>query len=275
MARQLFAAHPTPIHDWLVAEERHADGTPHIHAFIRYESKVTWSPTLWDLLRPDGSVQHGSYEVAKSCIRARNYCKKEGDYIGNINVQNANQKRASRNDELLDQDPKNLVTEGVIGLLQLPNLIKASAAFNLLGAPYESVNVRGVWVTGKSGAGKSHFVRSRHQGNLFLKSQNKWWDGYTGQHYVLLDDLDHAGQCLSHHFKIWSDKWSCTGEIKGATVNLHHRVFYVTSQYTIEEIWPGEQFAEVREALRRRFTIIGITRMEPVSKIEDEIREDN
>lgn len=36
---------------------------------------------------------------------------------------------------------------------------------------------RGIWVVGKPRAGKSWFARNAF-GNFYIKSQNKWWDGY-------------------------------------------------------------------------------------------------
>lgn len=71
---------------------------------------------------------------------------------------------------------------------------------------------------GKPGTGKTHFARNHFGNDIFVKAQNKWWDGYKGQKIVVLDDLDIP--VLGHYIKIWADKWACSGEIKGATVAL-------------------------------------------------------
>jgi len=244
----------------------------HIHAYVRYVSRVTWSPRAWDITY-NGVLYHGNYQCAKSAEAVYKYCKKDGDFIANISPKNALAKRASRNQELLSEKPQQLIASGSIGLLQLPNLLKAKAAYQLLQPALQSDNVRGIWVHGASGNGKSHFVRARHPADeLFLKSQNKWWDGYQGESFVLLDDFDGQGTCLSHYLKIWADKWACTGEVKGATVSLRHTTFYVTSQYTIEQLWPGDEHAELREALTRRFTLIEIPRHTPLEP--EDIEED-
>lgn len=79
---------------------------------------------------------------------------------------------------------------------------------------------------------------------------NKWWDAYSGQKAIILDDLDKSHAFLGHSLKRWADRYAITGEVKGSTVPLYYEVIIVTSQYKIEQIWEDE---ETRSALRRRF----------------------
>lgn len=60
---------------------------------------------------------------------------------------------------------------------------------------------------------------------------------------------------MSHYLKIWADKWGCTGEIKGGTVQLAHSKFVVTSNYSIEQLFAGKDLTTV-QALLRRFEVI-------------------
>jgi len=118
---------------------------------------------------------------------------------------------------------------------------------------YSHNTVRGVWYWGKPGTGKSHTARADHP-EAYIKSQNKWWDGYSGEKSVILDDLDKlGGDKLGHYLKIWADKYACTGEVKGAQANLQHEVFVVTSNYHPDTLWPDDE--ELREAIKRRFKI--------------------
>ncbi len=70
----------------------------------------------------------------------------------------------------------------------------------------------------------------------------------------MLDDLDKSAKDWAARFlKIWSDRYPFIGEIKGGTVTPTHKLFYVTSQYSIDEIWED---TPTQEALHRRFRVI-------------------
>ena len=101
--------------------------------------------------------------------------------------------------------------------------------------PCTTDDVKGIWLMGPQVLVRATW--SEIEPSLYLKAQNKWWDGYTGQKAVLIDDFDLQGACISHHLKIWTDRWGCTGEIKGAQIPLAHERFYVTSNYHPSQIF--------------------------------------
>lgn len=68
----------------MVAQEQHEDGSPHIHAYVRFaKEKDVRKQEYFDI---DGF--HGNYQTAKSSIAVTRYCKKDGNFIqfGDIDI---------------------------------------------------------------------------------------------------------------------------------------------------------------------------------------------
>lgn len=236
----------------IVCEEKHEDGSPHLHAFIKLNEPVTKKESLdiFNLLS-----KTGNYQPARSWKSCEQYIKKDGNYITyNCDIESAQTKKRKRNEELLSRPIHELIDNGIISLQLAPQIKKAKLVYE------ESKNnnfdvdpkqKRGLWIYGPPGVGKS--LKARQYSDLYIKSQNKWWDGYTGQKIVLIDDFDRQGECLSHYIKVWSDVYQTTGEVKGGTVNLNYNKLIITSNYSIDEIFCSDSL--LCEAIKRRFEI--------------------
>jgi len=123
--------------------------------------------------------------------------------------------------------------------------------------PPDSPWTRGVWICGPSGVGKSKMARQIYA-HYYAKMANKWFDGYTNEPYIILDDVgpDQAKH-LTYHLKIWGDRYAFVAESKNWSRYIAPRGFIVTSQYTIGELWSDD---ESRTALHRRYTVISLGR---------------
>lgn len=105
------------------------------------------------------------------------------------------------------------------------------------------------WLWGPAGCGKSTEAYKDEQ--IYDKSLNKWWDGYQGEENVVMDDVDETHACLLSHFKRWADPlFNHPGEIKGGQVVLNYKKLTVTSNHSIDEIWPDVKHSG---PLHRRF----------------------
>lgn len=113
---------------------------------------------------------------------------------------------------------------------------------------YTPSGLRGLWFHGEPGTGKSSYAYKRWP-DAFRKAQNKWWDGYGSEPVVILDDLD--SNVLGHYLKIWADRYPCTGEFKGGTVQLQHDFIIVTSNYSIDQMFGHDPV--LAKAIKRRF----------------------
>lgn len=243
----------------VVAAELHKDGTNHLHAYILLAVALNCrNARYWDI-----GAHHGNYQKARDINAVVQYIKKDGNILEEGDISWAEKVDAKK-------DHRRALTKAIIdgsmtipqavdeGLLNLHDLEKVNRGHTLYRqlklTALTTSDTRGIWIYGPPGTGKTHMVRTSEP-HLYLKAQNKWWDGYIDQPAVLIDDMDNKGACLSHYIKIWADKWGSQGETKGGHTPLLHERFYVTSNFTIAEVFRDEPIDTI-EAIERRFKVI-------------------
>lgn len=110
------------------------------------------------------------------------------------------------------------------------------------------------WFTGVSGSGKSSTARSHSNGDFYNKDISKWWDGYTGQAVVIIDDvMPENAKELGRSLKIWADHYPFCAEFKGSQRYIRPKAIIVTSQYVLNEVFSDR---DTRVALHRRFETV-------------------
>ena len=117
------------------------------------------------------------------------------------------------------------------------------------------LKTKNFWIWGPPGTGKSFWARTRAEPKqIYPKNANKWWDGYneTNHRVVVLEDFPSDGAHFTQLMKIWSDRYTFIGEIKGGQLQINPGKFFliVTSNYSMQEVFAGPD----NEAIRRRFT---------------------
>lgn len=231
----------------IYGKEVASTGTPHLQGYVRFKSQQGLSAVR--KLFPTSHL-----EIAKGDIESNiNYCSKEGQ-VYEKGIRPVTKKEQGENERQRWKRNLDAAKDGKFDevdpdiLVRYYRTIKEIAKDNMA-RPADAEDVTGLWISGPAGCGKSRHAREIAP-NAYFKMCNKWWDGYQDECDVIIDDIDKKHDCLAHHLKIWADRYSFIAEIKGGAVLIRPKQVIVTSQYTIEEIFPDD---ETRDALNRRY----------------------
>lgn len=106
---------------------------------------------------------------------------------------------------------------------------------------------------GATGTGKSRRAWEEAGWDAYPKDpRTKWWDGYTGQPHVVIDEF--CGTVDIAHMLRWFDRYPVLVEIKGAAVPLKATKIWLTSNVSPDH-WFPDATQEQKAALRRRIHV--------------------
>lgn len=109
-----------------------------------------------------------------------------------------------------------------------------------------------IWRFGKTGTNKTRKPYDTHIGNVYVKDGTKWWDGYTQQEAIIVDDFD--GKWDFRNFLRFLDRYPYSGEYKGGSVKINSDYVYITCEFPPSHYWEGNALAQVM----RRFSENGM-----------------
>jgi hypothetical protein len=256
------------IETYVIAREAHKEGGFHIHAWIKYASKVSVDDkyTRWDI-----AGYHGNYQKAHNWAKCRAYCQKDGNFISNFDVDAAKAKKAAFNKKLLLEDPVAMVDNGDISLYQIKSLLQAKAIYHSLKAPAKvraeglvantfgrilpifdsKVKQRHWWFWSRApNTGKTTFLKDldMHYPSHWM-AREEFQTIHPGTQFVLLDEY------TTPYLTAFQVNQMCDGTYQypfkgGSPVQLKDPILVVASNKPPEEVYPHQY-----ELINARFCV--------------------
>lgn len=226
--------------------------TPHLQGFVVFENPRSFKSVVKDL------TTRCHVEICKgSAQQNMTYCKKAGDFVergvppisqvakGEANVERWEKAREAAKRGDFDSIPADIYmrTRVTCHAIYMENLKVSDLDGNL---EHE-------WWYGAPGTGKTRRAKEENPSAFVKDPQTRWWDGYTGQDVVIIDDFDKYQVSQGGDMKRWLDRYVFQAPIKGGYMSIRPRKIIVTSNYHPDSIWEDEI---TQAAIGRRVTIV-------------------
>jgi len=182
--------------------------------------------------------QKPHFEAAKgNSLQNYEYCSKEEDFFEK-GERPPTVKEAGNNEKKRWQRAWDLAKAGNIEEVDPDIRARYYGTLKRIKADYqqkpESIEVMDFWwYYGASGTGKSRAAREENP-DYYVKNKNKWWDGYTDQPCVIIEEWNpDVVPALNQMLKEWCDHHPFAAETKGSTTCLRLTKIIITSNYSM------------------------------------------
>lgn len=226
-------------------------GTPHLQGFIIFMSPKTLTAATKSLPGCHLSVMRGSF------LQNELYCSKAGELITRGSVPLAQADKGTLEKERWNV-ARTMAQTGNFEAIDADIYLRCYSTIKAIYKDHQKkpppMEVKCYWIHGLTGTGKSHVVETTYP-DCYKKSMDdlKWFDGYTNQEVVYLEDMDIYQKAWGGLLKRLADRWPMQASIKGSMKYIRPKVVIVTSNYPPDMIWSDPN---TLEPILRRFTVI-------------------
>lgn len=233
-------------------------GTPHLQCFICWENPRSILAFRDSFTKKDihiETVLRGTHK------QAADYCKKPetkdparalqctGGYeeFGELPRQGSRTDWCVAFDQIKSGTPVEEVVENQPQLLPCIRALDTLKS-KLLKPKHRDVEVIVLW--GDSGSGKSRWAYDTYP-DIFSKPPGKWWDGYSGQTAILLDD--YYGYIPYHELLNVLDRYPYKAEVKNGYINAQWETVVITSNKPPEQWYTYGLTPALRRRIKKMF----------------------
>lgn len=237
----------------VIGKEVGEAGTEHLQVFLYLSNAVRMSHmTSFFSGRAHWELKRGTVD------EAADYCMKEGDYFefGNRPMSQDGKGQAECTDY---RDAIQYAKRGEFDLIRADLFTRFKRTYECIHreeVERSSTDLDGdlchEWWYGPPGTGKTSKAYRDYPGCFRKDPKERWWDGYSGQETVVIDDFDKYQISQSGDMKRWIDRYVFQAPVKGGYICIRPKRVIVTSNYHPDEIWEDDV---TRSALRRRVRI--------------------
>lgn len=229
-----------------VGEEKQ---TPHLQGFIVFYNNKTFKQAKAFL----GERYH--VEICQGSVDQNiAYCSKDDEYF----EFGERPKQGSRKDiiQIVEQVKNHVPIKDIV--MNAPSYQSARHAEVLMKyQPMPEPMKRTIkWYWGATGTGKTRSAIEQSQGDFYMTMKDlKWWDGYYGQSYVIIDDF-RKDFCTFHELLRILDRYPYRVNLKGSSMWLQPSTTHIiiTSFYPPDQVYSTRE--DVKQLLRRIDEII-------------------
>lgn len=285
---------------WVIGKEIGDSGTPHLQGYVMFANPRATG----GLKKKYGAKIHWEYRMGTH-EQARDYCKKgeqpkdEWKQMGSIGPnwsKNAiyeewgkEPEQGKRNDL---NELKNRILSGATTVDEI--VVDDPMKFHQYGRTLNKIEdlalrkkfrtamTQGFWYWGETGVGKSHiaFTGYNPEVDYLYPNDNGWWDGYTGQKRVIINDF--RGEIPYNMLLQLIDKWPMVVRRRGREpVPFVSEQVIITSSLPPQEVyWRRDEQDSIAQLLRRvsvfklnyewngTEVVEGNTRLQPPTSVE-------
>lgn len=225
-------------------EECPKTGTPHLqgYSYFKNEREMTYLKKLI----PRAHIER-SYG---SPLQNKKYCSKEGNFYefgdmpsqGHRTDMDELQETIKSGATLREIDEKHFTL-----FARYSKGIKESMALKLT---EREDKPRVIWLHGPTGCGKTKKVYDEFdRRDVYPKEDHKWWDRYTQQKVILLDDFS-ALMEIKTLLRLL-DRYPMVVETKGGFVDINSPYIVITCDYPPEKLYKHYKGHQLAQVLRR------------------------
>lgn len=247
---------------WVIAEEfgeptpEKPKGYHHWQFFLQLDKHRTWA---WIHNKMPGvHVEQRKGTVEEAMM----YCMKDGNFVQGGQVIDRPGQGARTDIELFVEDCKDKTDQELwskhpsqmVRYHRVPEKVRAAFV-----TPRTKVT-QIMWIFGPPGTGKTLYV-DQYYPAAYRKDKSKWWDKYTGQKYVFMDEVNTSEFEYNEILKI-GNKDPFQVQFKGGYVEFVSEVFVMVSNLEPQQVYQKE-FHSNPDAICRRTVFLQATKGAP------------